>query len=112
MASAAVGLPSGPTRLALELDGRPVPPRGVLAGPFGLSLLDRLTPLDARLLGALSARRTPVLPRTDGPRVEMWNVRSGPRVAGPPVVPPVDHDQGGAREVDRLMRAWGYIQGR
>jgi hypothetical protein len=122
-AHVAVELPGGRTALELFLNDRPLFPADVAAGRFGLPLLVRLSPLDSTVRWVLTTTRTPLLFRGKHPRVSMWirpqswrrgfyNERKGKvemRAFGPPVGRrPVQ--RASKRQVDRLLRRWGYVR--
>jgi arylsulfatase A-like enzyme len=111
LAQASIHLPAVPTHLKLELDGKPVKPKDILAGPFGLSALRKdPSPLTRKLVKILAARKPPIPPRTVNPRCALWTSVGGAAVHVPVEVP-TDSASAPERQVDQLLRDWGYIKG-
>jgi hypothetical protein len=67
-----VGCPASSIALDLTLDGKPLKAHQVMAGPYGLRLVDQPTRLPLGHLPALVSRRPPPLGSPNLPQVHLW----------------------------------------
>jgi hypothetical protein len=100
----AVDPPDAPLRLALRLDGVPLPLDRVLAGEFAIPVLDAR---EGRIAGELLDRLDARLPPAPGDRGDVLLYRDPGAAASEP---PAAASSSEAAEVRGMMERWGYAQ--